>query len=76
MISTNVGGLPEAVDHGKTGLLVEPRDPEALAAAILEYFRLDLEPRFTAEIGRQKGRFDWSQALTHVDEFILRSAAT
>ena len=76
VISTNVGGLPEAVDHGITGLLVEPRDPEALAAAILEYFRLDLEPRFVAEIGRQKGRFDWSQALTHVDEYILRSAAT
>ncbi|MGH8223399.1 MAG: glycosyltransferase [Woeseiaceae bacterium] len=75
VISTNVGGLPEAVDHGKTGLLVEPQDPERLAAAILEYFRLEMEPRFAAEIRRQKGRFDWSQALDHVDEFLRRSAA-
>lgn len=75
VISTHVGGLPEAVDHGKTGLLVEPRDAERLAAAIIEYFRLDMEPGFVAEIRRQKGRFDWSQALEHVDEFLRRSAA-
>ncbi|MEX0733340.1 MAG: glycosyltransferase [Steroidobacteraceae bacterium] len=72
VISTNVGGLPEAVDHGKTGLLVEPQSAERLAEAILEYFHSDLEPRFSAEIRRQKGRFDWSQALEHVDEILGR----
>ena len=34
MIATRVGGVPEIVEDGETGLLVEPRDPEALAAAI------------------------------------------
>lgn len=75
VISTNVGGLPEAVDHGKTGLLVEPHSAERLAEAILEYFHSDLEPGFTAEIKRQKGRFDWSQALVHVDDILGRIAA-
>lgn len=75
VISTNVGGLPEAVDHGKTGLLVEPENSERLAEAILEYFHSDLEPGFSAEIRRQKGRFDWSQALKHVDDILGRIAA-
>ncbi|MEX2343384.1 MAG: glycosyltransferase [Steroidobacteraceae bacterium] len=74
VISTNVGGLPEAVDHGKTGLLVEPESAERLAEAILEYFQSDLESAFSAEIGRQKGRFDWSQALDHVDGILARIA--
>jgi glycosyltransferase involved in cell wall biosynthesis len=35
VIATNVGGIPEAVEEGKTGLLVHPHDPAALAAALL-----------------------------------------
>jgi glycosyltransferase involved in cell wall biosynthesis len=34
VVATAVGGVPEAVVHGSTGLLVAPRDPAALAAAI------------------------------------------
>ncbi|MEN8098234.1 MAG: glycosyltransferase [Chloroflexota bacterium] len=35
VVSTNVGGLAEAVNHGVNGLLVPPNDPSALAAAII-----------------------------------------
>jgi glycosyltransferase involved in cell wall biosynthesis len=34
VVATDVGGLPEIVEHDRTGLLVPPRDPGALAAAI------------------------------------------
>ena len=36
VVSTLSGGVPEAVKHGETGLLVKERDPRALAAAILQ----------------------------------------
>lgn len=36
VVATSVGALPECVEHGKTGLLVPPRDPKSLANAILE----------------------------------------
>jgi glycosyltransferase involved in cell wall biosynthesis len=33
VVATRVGGIPELVDHGETGLLVHPRDERALAEA-------------------------------------------
>jgi glycosyltransferase involved in cell wall biosynthesis len=36
VVATRVGGLAEVVDDGVTGLLVEPGDPEALAAAVVQ----------------------------------------
>ena len=34
VVASNVGGIPECVRSGKTGLLVPPRDPDALAQAV------------------------------------------
>src|SRR5205814_1832414 len=34
VVATQVGGLPEAIEDGVTGLLVPPRDSAALAKAI------------------------------------------
>ena len=38
LILTDVGGLGELVDDGHAGLVVPPRDPEALAEAIHRFF--------------------------------------
>jgi glycosyltransferase involved in cell wall biosynthesis len=35
VVGCRVGGVPEVVEEGKTGLLVPPEDPAALAEAIL-----------------------------------------
>jgi glycosyltransferase involved in cell wall biosynthesis len=34
VISTNCGGIPELIKHNKTGIIVEPGDPEQLAHAL------------------------------------------
>jgi len=36
VIATSVGILPEMVEHGRTGLVVPPRDEQALAAAVVD----------------------------------------
>lgn len=34
----NVGGIPEAVEQGRTGYLVAPRSPKAIAEAVVQFF--------------------------------------
>ena len=38
VIATNVGGIPEVVIDGKTGILVPPKDPEAFSSAIINLY--------------------------------------
>jgi glycosyltransferase involved in cell wall biosynthesis len=49
VIASNVGGLPEIVEDGRTGVLVAPSDVNALARAIVELAR---DPERVAAMGR------------------------
>lgn len=51
VVATKVGGIPEVVINGETGLLVPPRNPSALARAIL---RLYSDKTLASRLG-QKG---------------------
>ncbi len=52
-ISTNVGGLPDVVRHGETGWLVPPRDPQRLAATIIDVLQLAQPGRAVALNGQR-----------------------
>jgi glycosyltransferase involved in cell wall biosynthesis len=36
LVATNVGGIPEMIDDGENGILIELRDPAGLAAALVQ----------------------------------------
>jgi colanic acid/amylovoran biosynthesis glycosyltransferase len=48
VLATRHGGIPEAVEHGRCGALVEERDHEALAAEMAKVTR---SPNFFSEMG-------------------------
>ena len=65
VVATVVGGLPEVVEHEKTGVLVEPEDADQLAHAAVDL--LDNEKRMAqmGSDGRKLGieRFRWTRYL-------------
>ncbi|MHB8715401.1 MAG: glycosyltransferase family 4 protein [Sulfuricaulis sp.] len=58
VVATAVGGVPELVIHEKTGLLVAPENPMAVAAAMR---RLANNPLFAAQLGAAGRRHVLSQ---------------
>jgi glycosyltransferase involved in cell wall biosynthesis len=74
MVLTDVGGLAEVVPHEEAGLVVPPRDPQALAAALTRFFTEDLAARLTEGVRRQKNRFAPAH-LAEAVEALAREAA-
>jgi glycosyltransferase involved in cell wall biosynthesis len=69
VVATKVGGIPEIVTDGEDGLLVSPKDPEALAQALLKVLD-DKELRATlAPNARQKIRsnYDWGVIVDRIE---------
>lgn len=68
-VVTAVGGLPEAVEHRRSGVLVPPRDPDALAAALLEVIS---DPALRDALGREGSRaarrFDIRGAVARMEQ--------
>jgi len=61
VVGSCVGGIPEVVDDGVTGLLVPPDDPAALADALNALLRDPDRARAYGEAGRARaaGEFSW-----------------
>jgi starch synthase len=70
VVASRVGGIPEVVADGETGLLVPPDDPPALAAALNE---LLADPTRAAQLGaagrkRAVAEFGWPQIAAQTAE--------
>jgi glycosyltransferase involved in cell wall biosynthesis len=70
VIATDVGGLPEIVDNGKTGYIVPAEHPQALAEAIVRYFIEDKEPEFSRYVQKKKGEYSWERFVETIEEFV------
>jgi len=69
VVCTRVGGLPEVVVEGKTGFVVNPEDPHALAGAILTFYGSKSREDFPRHIAAYRERFGWDkliEAITNV----------
>ncbi|WJE84541.1 glycosyltransferase family 4 protein [Bacillus sp. DX3.1] len=76
VIAANVGGMAETIQHGKSGILVPPKDAHALANAIVElienpelYMKICLEAQL-----RLKNIYSW-RCISEKTLEILKEAA-
>ena len=63
VVATTVGALAECVTDRRTGLLVPPRDPQALADAIIHLLKNPQEAAAMGRAGKQMLQRDWSPTV-------------
>ena len=76
VVSTDAGGIPDLIEHGRTGCLVPVGDADGLAQAVL---RLASDPTFARELSEEgrrhsERRYAWPQIFARW-ESLLASAA-
>ena len=75
VFATEHGGIPEAIEHGVSGVLVPERNEFALVETLLEAVR---DPRFLSGIAQTgadavRKKFDLQQQAQQLDEIYLRT---
>ena len=71
VVATAVGGIPEVVEDGITGLLVPPENPQALAQAMLKLLRDPLLAKRLSETAKKQVlRYDWNKIMQEVEALI------
>lgn len=68
VIATHVGGLPEVIADGKTGYIVEPKNPKALAEAVIRFFDENKSEEFTENVRKEAYRYSWDR----MNEVVVR----
>ena len=70
VLVTNVGGLPDVVTDGRTGYVVEPKSAEAIAAAIIDFYKHDREVGFVEEVKKAADKFSWTRMENVISSMI------
>ena len=70
VVATNTGGLPEVVEHGRTGLLVASDDPEALSIAVVSLLRETIRREEMGKCGAKlaRERFDLKSSVAAIEQ--------
>jgi len=70
VITTNVGGIPEVVENGKTGFIVPPQNSKALADAIINFYENKKEEEFVNNIIKEREKFSWDRMVEVIESFV------
>lgn len=74
VVATDVGGTGEVVRHGQTGLLVPPKEPLPLAAAIIDVLAAPQRAREMGRLGRRvvDERFSANAMVRQMEDLYVR----
>jgi len=71
VVATSVGGLGEVIQDGRTGYLVPPSDPVALAGAISRFFQENRSRDFREKIEQFRPTLSWRHVVETIEELAV-----
>jgi len=78
VIAADIGPISAVVDNGKTGVLVPPNNPAALASAIYKLLANESELKAMGEAARQlvAQEYTWPRQIRHTSRFLSQLIRT
>ena len=70
MVATKVGGLPEIIEDGESGYIVEI-SKKAIANAIIDFYENDRAKDFVKAVRRNKKRFSWANMVKAIEQLSI-----
>ena len=70
LVVTNAGCLPEIINDGKTGYVVESMNPDAIADAVIKYFKGSKQKEFSENIKKESYRFSWDNIVSEIEKLL------
>jgi glycosyltransferase involved in cell wall biosynthesis len=67
---TRVGGLPEIVEHGKVGYVVDVKI-DAISDAIVDFFENNRKEELEEGVRQNKTKFSWKNMVKGIEDLYL-----
>lgn len=73
VVATRCGGIPDAVEDGESGILIEPGDYDGLTEAMVALLNNPQTAIAKGQFGRQRAQksFTWSLVVSHYEKALL-----
>ena len=68
VIVTCVGGLPEIVSEGKSGFIIKPDNPEALADVLYKGLTTSVFKNMSDYVRDYKRKFSWDEFINGIEK--------
>lgn len=69
VITTDVGGLKDIINDGKTGFVVQPRSSLSLSDAIIKFYRKNKSKPFSLNVIKERKKFSWKALIKIIESF-------
>lgn len=69
VIATNVGGIPDFIKNGETGILIKPKDQRAIAQNVIKVFSdSNFSKRLAENAQRYLEKYEWNNIAQKIDQ--------
>lgn len=68
VLVTDVGGLPEVVEHDKTGFIVERSNSAAISEQLIDFYKNNKETYMVDNVKEYKERFSWKNLVNEIEK--------
>lgn len=70
VIVTNVGGLPDVVEDGRTGYVVQSKNVKDIADAVFRFYGEDKDVNWEKNIQDSAGQFSWDVMVEQIEKIL------